>query len=121
MSKTTTVDVTNSSRKRKRVQAKVGEVLTSEVLEHLQLEEKTDQNNAKAAVDKVSAKKKLAQQLVSDADAAEDGPSSDDTSCKVCAVYDICDQYICPKCVPKDVDLDDDFYCDDCSGGHRQS
>ena len=54
--------VANSNRKRKRVQAKAGEVLTSsEVLKRLKIEEEDREKEAKAALMKMSVAKKLVQ------------------------------------------------------------
>ncbi len=27
---------------------------------------------------------------------------------------DLCDEYICPKCLTGDIDLEDDYFCKDC-------
>ena len=29
-------------------------------------------------------------------------------------ICDLCDKYCCPKCIPPDTDLSDDFYCRKC-------
>lgn len=30
-------------------------------------------------------------------------------------VCELCDMYVCPKCVPKDMQVDEDFVCRECS------
>ena len=132
MSQATKDTVANSNRKRKHVQAKAGEILTSsEVLKCLEIEEEDRQNKAKAALTKMLAAKKLAQ-LTFEPDSESSDDEDDDISCKQCGRYwsiykgkksenwlicDLCNQYICLKCVPKDVDLNKDFFCNDCSVG----
>ena len=53
----------------------------------------------------------------------------DDTICKFCRskwrrikgvtqiwrVCELCDRYVCPKCLPKDIQVDEDFVCRECS------
>ena len=82
---------------------------------------------------KMLAAKKLGQ-LTSKLDSESSDDEDDDTSRKQCGRYwstytykgkksenwSICTvtyQYTCPKCVPKDVDLNKDFFCNDCSAG----
>ena len=30
-------------------------------------------------------------------------------------ICDICDENVCPKCIPDNADLDDDFFCGKCT------
>ena len=102
-------------------------------MKHLKIEEDR-QKKAKAALTKMSAAQKLAQlthlnlivnpqkmmkMMVHHANnmrgkywSTYKGKKS-----KNWLICDLCDQYICPKCVPKDVDLNKDFFCSDCSAG----
>ena len=129
----------NSKRKRKRVQASHGEVLTTEqVAKRLRLEaeerknKKGRRNKPKEAPE---AKKKLTfgeeDSASSDNEVEKSGDEDmDNTRCMICnrlwrdykgsknelwVICDICDGFCCPKCIPADTDLDNDFYCSNCT------
>lgn len=36
------------------------------------------------------------------------------TDSEVWLICDICDKYVCPKCIPPDTDLSEDYFCMDC-------
>ena len=100
------------------MQATHGEFLTSEhTIERMRLEAES----RKSKVPKPKTAKRLAPESKSEAE--------DDVKCKFCpnwwASYkdkngeqwlqcDLCDEYICPKCLPGDIDLEDDYNCKDC-------
>jgi hypothetical protein len=130
--------VSNQKKRRKRVQAKHGEIMTSaEAVERLRLEEIDRKEKAKKKKDAEktgpppSKKKKVPAKMVLELSDPEEEESSDeeqaDALCVKCrrrwqtykgngvwVCCDVCDEYVCPKCVPKDTDMDDDFYCDIC-------
>ena len=60
---------------------------------------------------------------------SDESDESDDTECKFCKrrwsriagrinsiwrVCDLCEKYVCPRCVLRNCDIEDDFYCKDC-------
>ena len=93
-------------------------------------EEDTQKKQRQHSQGRCQQQKKLAE-LTSEPD-NESSDDDDDTSWKQCGRYwftykgkksvnwlicDLCDQYICPKCVLKDVDLNKDFFCNAGSAG----
>ena len=137
-SEETQAALANAKKPRKRVQVKTGEVFTTQVvLKRLQHEAKERAAKKKTKVKK--ARKLLMKEVknntedlrndendVSDED--EDLKDSDETVCSICnhlcrdytkkgnwLICDICDEYKCLICVPKGTDLEQGFYCKNCT------
>ena len=101
-------------------------------MKHFRIEEEDRQKKQRQhSQGRCQQQKKLAE-LTSEPDNESSDDEDDDTSWKQCERYwftykgkksenwlicDLCDQYICPKCVLKDVDLNKDFFCNAGSAG----
>ena len=120
-----------AKKKRKRVQAKDGEVLTTPAVLK-QLKDEAEIRACKLTARRVKSQRNLLKQMEDAKDDDEENNEGDNgeesTACLVCGrlwktytkrgewlICDICDQYVCPKCVPKEIDYEDDFFCQRCS------
>ena len=128
-SKDTEKALENAKKKRKRVQAKSGEVLTTPTVLQ-RLKDEAEARSAKQKEKKEKLRKNLLKKIEEDEEdvESESEEEEDNTTCSLCGqlwrkytkkgqwlICDLCDQYICPKCVPRDTDYADDFYCTKCT------
>ena len=114
----------NGKKKRKIIQGSAGEVLTREEVAAQLFEEQEERSTTQGKKAKVTKKKENKSSKDKDAKEKENEPvNNDDDQCNMCHRYklkkkwiqcDICDMWICGYCQPKNIDCDDDFYCQVC-------